>query len=96
MSKITPRISNIMDADETSLICPEAYKNVDSTNYIEPPGTKLVGIGIALIGLLVVCCIAYLYLFYSTSNSVDKALDTIIASQEAASPTDEPSQDIDN
>ena len=67
-----------------------------SGTYVTPGAHLAAGIGIALIGLLVVCCIAYLYLFYSTSNSVDKALDTIIASQEAASPTDEPSQDIDN
>ena len=96
MSQITPRISSMMDADETSIICPAAYENVDSRNFIEPPGTKLVGIGIALIGLLVVWSIAYLFLFITTSSGVEKAADTIIRSQEVSLPAKGLPQDNNN
>ncbi|HUT30739.1 MAG TPA: DotU family type IV/VI secretion system protein [Sedimentisphaerales bacterium] len=78
MSKISARISGMMDADEKSYICPEAYENVDSRDFVEPPSTKLVGIGIALIGLIIVWSIAYFWLFVGTSKNVGDSLDTII------------------
>lgn len=78
MSKISARISGMMDADEKSYVCPEAYENVDSRDFVEPPGAKLVGIGIILIGLIIVWSIAYFWLFVSTSDRVADSLDTII------------------
>jgi type VI protein secretion system component VasF len=82
MSKISARTSGMMDADEKSYICPEAYENVDSRDFVEPPSTKLVGIGIVLIGLLIVWSIAYFCLFKWTSDEVSDALDTTIKYQE--------------
>jgi type VI secretion system protein ImpK len=96
MSKITPRISSMMDADETSIICPAAYENVDSRDFIQPPGTKLVGIGIALIGLLLFWSVAWLFLFITTSSGVDNAADAIIRSQGVSLPENGPSQDNNN
>jgi hypothetical protein len=40
--------------DETARICPESYENVNSADLTEPPGTKLIGLGIALIGLMII------------------------------------------
>lgn len=78
MSKISARISGMMDADEKSHVCPEAYENVDSRDFVEPPGAKLIGIGIALIGLIIVCSITYLLLFITTSRALTNALNDII------------------
>jgi len=77
MTQIASRISDIMDPDETSPVCPEAYENIDSRDFVEPAGAKLVGIGITLIGLLVVWCIACLVLFDDASKDVDKAINAI-------------------
>jgi hypothetical protein len=68
----------MMDADEKAYVCPEAYENVDSRDFVEPPGAKLIGIGIALIGLIIVCSITYLLLFITTSGKLKDALDVII------------------
>ena len=84
MSKISARISGMMDADEKSYICPEAYENVDDRDFVEPPSTKLVGIGITLIGLIVVWSIAYFCLLYWTLQDVDTSLDTIIEHEKSA------------
>ncbi len=78
MSKISARISGMMDADEKSYICPEAYENVDDRDFVEPPSTKLVGIGIALIGLIIVWSIAYFCMSYWTLETVDDSLNKII------------------
>jgi hypothetical protein len=78
MSKISARISDMMDADEKAYICPEAYENVDDRDFVEPPGTKLVGIGITLLGLIIVWIIAYFSLLHSTLEDVGESLKTII------------------
>lgn len=78
MSKIASRISGMIDADKKSQICPQAYENVDARDFIEPAGTKLAGIGITLIGLVIVWVIAYFYLFAKASKQVDNSLETII------------------
>lgn len=77
VAKISARVSGMIDADEKSYVCPEAYENVDTRDFVEPPGAKLVGIGIALVCLIIVWSIAYLYSFWSTSHGVAKALETI-------------------
>ncbi|MHC4583113.1 MAG: DotU family type IV/VI secretion system protein [Planctomycetota bacterium] len=84
MSKISARISGMIDADEKSYICPEAYENVDARDFVEPPSTRLVGIGITLIGLIVVWSIAYFCLLKWTLDDVSNSLDTIIEHEKAA------------
>ena len=84
MSKISARISGTMDADEKSYICPEAYENVDDRDFVEPPSTKLVGIGITLIGLIIVWSIAYFCLLKWTLDDVTTSLDTIIEHEKSA------------
>lgn len=84
MSKISARISGMIDADEKSFICPEAYENVDTRDFVEPPSTRLVGIGITLIGLIVVWSIAYFCLLKWTLDDVSNSLDTIIEHEKAA------------
>jgi len=84
MSKISARISGMIDADEKSFICPEAYENVDARDFVEQPSTRLVGIGITLIGLIVVWSIAYFCLLKWTLDDVSDSLDTIIEHEKAA------------
>ena len=84
MSKISARISGMIDADEKSYICPEAYENVDARDFVEPPSTKLVGIGITLIGLIVVWSIAYFCLLKWTLDDVSNSLETIIKYEKSA------------
>lgn len=96
MSEISARISGMIDADEKSYICPEAYENVDARDFVEPPGAKLVGVGIVLIGLLIVCSIAYLVLFIRTSSSVADALETITEFRSVSTTTVEAPHGGDN
>ncbi len=95
MSKISARISGMMDADEKAFICPEAYENVDTRDFIEPPSAKLVGIGITLIALIVIWAVAYFCLFKWTSDDLGKSLDTIIG-QEKLPSVIEPTNDNTN
>jgi len=77
MLNISSRAATMMDVDERSRICPEAYANVDTRNLIEPPGTKLVGIGIALLGLILVWFVTCLYLYRTASDDIVKTVHEI-------------------
>lgn len=78
VSKISSRIVGSMDADEKSYICPEAYENVDARDFVEPAGTKLVEIGIVLIGVVIIIGIAFFWLFRSTASDVAQYVDHIV------------------
>lgn len=78
MLQCSARMKGLKQHDEAERICPEAYENVDTRNLIEPPGKKLLGIVIALVGLIVVLFVANLYLFHRTSQDLTAAMDYII------------------
>ena len=77
ISKISTRISGLMDADKKSYICPGAYESVDTRDFIEPPGAQLVGIAITLIALIIIWAVAYCCLFKWTSDDLAESLDMI-------------------
>lgn len=85
MSKISARISGMMDAGEKSYICPEAYENADTRDFVEPPSAKLMGIGITLIALIIIWAIAYFCLFKWTSADLSESLDTIVGQDRSSS-----------
>jgi hypothetical protein len=66
-----------MGADGRTRLCPQAYEHTDTRNFTQPPGTKLVGIGIALVGLLIVWFLTYFALFHVTSGDVGANLKTL-------------------
>jgi len=77
MLQISSRIRSVMDAGISSRICPEAYQNIDGRNLVEPPAKSLVGIGIALVGLVIVLFVATFVLFKSSSGELMEALNRI-------------------
>ena len=85
MARVSGRVSQFLGSEGQKRICPQAYEHTDTRNFTEPPGTKLVGIGIGLIGLLVVCLVAYGVLFKTTSSLIEGHLRTINKSAERTS-----------
>lgn len=58
-------------------ICADAYEKVDTRDLIEPPGTKLIGIAIVLVGLIIVLFFTYAFLYRDSAQAEKKALETI-------------------
>lgn len=81
--EISARIRAMMDVDEAAQICPEAYENVDSSDLVQPPGVKLVGIGLALVGMIIVVFVANFLLYRTTAAGVQDSLRQIIERQQA-------------
>jgi len=80
MLDISARIPSLIGVDETARICPEAYEYLNTSNLIERPGKKLLGIGIALAGLCVVLFLTNLYLYKRTSEDLVRHLGKIVSS----------------
>jgi len=62
MKEIAARLQAGGQIADAARICADAYEKVDSRDLIEPPGTKLIGIGIALLGLIFVLFFVYGFL----------------------------------
>ena len=69
---------------ETERICPDAYEKVDTRDLVEPPGTKLIGIAIALLGLIIVLFFAYGILYRDSAAKLTDALKNTIKNSNAA------------
>src|SRR5882672_8696132 len=80
MLECSTRIRSLIDTDQSSRICPESYENVNTSDLVQAPSASLVGIGIALVGLVIVLFIANAYMYRSSSSELTKALQGIIDS----------------
>jgi type VI protein secretion system component VasF len=78
MKEIAVRIQSTTDSGgDVARICPDAYENVDTRDLVEPPGTKLLGIAIALVGLTLVLFLANAYLYTDNAKELNKSLHSI-------------------
>jgi len=77
MSKISVRISGMMDSGQRSYICPQAYEHVDRRDFVEPPGRKLTGVAIILACLVIALFCIYGYLFWRSASDANENVKDI-------------------
>jgi type VI protein secretion system component VasF len=77
MKEVAARLQAAGLFTDTQRICADAYEKVDTRDLIEPPGMKLLGIAIILIGLMVVLFFMYAFLYRDSAQALTKALKTI-------------------
>src|SRR5262249_55292458 len=77
------RVRSMFEASPQSYICPEAYAHLNLSNLIQPPAASLGGVGIALVGLLGVLLVVYVYLYRDGSDELKKALNKIVRDDRA-------------
>lgn len=75
--EISARIRTQMDVDDGARICPEAYENVDTSDLVQPPGMKLMGIALALVGMIIVTFVANFLVFRTTASGLQASLKKI-------------------
>lgn len=93
MDEIASRIRHMMDADKASRVCPEAYDHVNTTDLVEPPTRKLVGVGLLIAGLAIAVFVVN-FLTYRSSrdtvqSSVERVRSTLAPPVSAAAPATE-------
>jgi hypothetical protein len=78
MKEIAARLQAAGQISDIRRICPDAYEKVDTRDLVEPPGMKLIGIGIILVGLIFVLFFAYVYLYRDSANALAQSTKTVI------------------
>lgn len=78
MGLISQRIGRVLDVDQRSHICPEAYQHTDARNLVERPGVKILTIGVAFAGLCLVVLAVNFFLFRTASQGLANALREIL------------------
>lgn len=68
------RLSGRMDADPMARVCPESYEHVDTSDLIQPAGRSVVGIGVALIVLVLVVIVGNAVIYKNASGELRAAL----------------------
>ncbi|XAL98985.1 DotU family type IV/VI secretion system protein [Phycisphaeraceae bacterium D3-23] len=68
-----------MSSDTKGTLCPEAYDHTDHSDLIEPPAPRMIGIMIAVLGLIITMFIANIYLYREARSDIANALETINA-----------------
>jgi type VI protein secretion system component VasF len=81
MLEISARVRALFENNPQAYICPDAYAHLNTSNLIQPPAASLGGIAIAMLGLLGVLLVAYVYLYRDGSDELRRSLDTIIDSE---------------
>jgi hypothetical protein len=84
MKEIAARLQAAGQFSETQRICPDTYEKVDTRDLIEPPGTQLIGIAIALFGLIIVLFFVYAYLYHDSAHKLNEALQKTIEKNSAS------------
>lgn len=77
MVELSARIRALADLEEAAKVCPEAYENVNTANMVQPPGSKLVGIGIAMVGLVIVVFAANIVAYLDKQAELREALQSL-------------------
>lgn len=89
--QIAARIRALMDLDDRSPLCPQAYDHTDTRALTRPPGKILAVLGIALVALIATLFVANITHYKITSEKIRRALSKIIAHEHIA--PDAPGED---
>jgi type IV/VI secretion system ImpK/VasF family protein len=84
MLELSARLRLLTNLDHR--IVPEAYENVNTSNLIDPPAARLVGIGIALAGLTLVLFAANFYVYHKSAGDLNQAVHEIIETTNQSAP----------
>ncbi|MEL7473937.1 MAG: DotU family type IV/VI secretion system protein [Planctomycetota bacterium] len=72
------RKQDLVDLSDKSLVCSEAYENIDTSDLIEPPAKKMVGVTLAVVGLVLALFVTNIALFLTGRGQLDDALERIV------------------
>lgn len=76
--EIFARISGIVPETESRKICPDAYEHANTENLIEPPGARLLALGVVLVVCIVGLFLANIYLYHQSVDALNQSLSAIL------------------
>ena len=92
MLEVSSRLRGQMDADRSAKICPEAYERVNTSDLVQPPARKVVGVGIVLIGLGLTMFAANIALYLDWQGAMKASLREVLDKGAKAAPAGAPAK----
>jgi len=81
MKQISGRIRDHVDLSDDTLVCPDAYENVDTSDLVEPPAKRLIGTGLLVAGLCLVAFVTFVVMFVTSQSELDSALNALVETE---------------
>lgn len=77
MNQMASRLRGQIDNDRAAKVCPEAYEHVNTSDLVEPPGRKLFGLVIVLVGLGITVLVANVVALQSMRSEMESSLSAL-------------------
>jgi type VI protein secretion system component VasF len=84
MLSIAPRIRHLVENDQAARICPEAYQGVDTRNLVQPPGSRMVLVGLVFACFTLAVLISYLVMYRQASKNLNYSIEEVLRQDLAA------------
>jgi len=78
MNEILPRIKPFMDLETKTHLCPDAYNYLDARDLTEPPGTRLVFVGILFLFLCFCTMVVYVGMYVTATGKLNGAIHDLL------------------
>lgn len=78
MMTMAPRLNHLMVRDTTARLCGEAYDGVDTRNLVQPPGSRLVFLGLLFVICAIAVVAAYVWMFTEAKGGLAGSLEAIV------------------
>jgi type IV/VI secretion system ImpK/VasF family protein len=85
MLSIAPRIRHLVENDQNAKICPEAYEAVDTRDLVQPPGSRMVFVGLIFAGFVLAVLAAYIIMYRQASSNLSDSMDDVLKRDVASS-----------
>jgi type VI protein secretion system component VasF len=87
MLSIAPRIRHLVENDQTARICPESYQGVDTRNLVQPPGSRMVLLGLVFACFTLAVLISYVVMYQQSSKNLNNSIEEVLAQDLALEPS---------
>jgi type VI protein secretion system component VasF len=78
MLSIAPRIRHLVENDQTARICPEAYQGVDTRDLVQPPGSRMVFLGLVFACFTLAVLISYVIMYRQASKNLNYSIEEVL------------------
>jgi len=78
MLSIAPRIRHLVENDQSARICPEAYQGIDTRNLVEPPGNRMVLVGLVFACFTLAVLISYVLMYREASRNLHNSIEEVL------------------
>lgn len=86
MLSIAPRVRHLVENDQNAKICPETYEGVDTRNLVQPPGSRMVVVGLMFACFTLAVLISYVVMYRQASKDLNNSIEEVLR-QDLAEPT---------